>query len=240
MALRSGMDVSVLFGAFIPQVLASLPPMASSTAKISQEIWDMITDHLPALSARYAATALDFHLRPQQEKLAGIWGALFRDLTWISRAGSTGCGPVLIGKDLDRCWEVIRPERPYLVLLAKPFESKSEKELFLRCLRGPQEQADCRELELSSGVILNVAYLYDSNDRLHVKITDVFEQRKRVRTAILFWRGSSIDLVNLETLVGASGEHSVLKAFVGYRLTLKFLDARVQYLFEPHSPKIHG
>ena len=75
--------------------------MPTAVYKISQEVWDMVVDHLPALSAQYAATALNFDLRPPQKKLASIWDAIFRDLAWVSRASSTGCGPFLVGKGLD-------------------------------------------------------------------------------------------------------------------------------------------
>lgn len=212
--------------------------MSTAADKISQELWDMVADHLPSLSARYAATAFGFRLKPQQERHAGIWDAVFQDLTWVSAASSTGCEPVLIGKDLDPHGDdnVYPLENPYLVLVAKPFESRSERELFLHSLRGHQAQDDNRELELASGVTLNVAHLHDPHGRLPVRITKLLDRHKRVRTAVLFWQGSSIDSVNLETIVGARGMGSVLKSFLGYRLALEYFDgARVQYRFEPHS-----
>ncbi len=212
--------------------------MPTAADKISQELWDMIANHLPALSARYAATVFGFRLRPQQEQHAEIWNAIFRDLKWMSTAGSTGCEPVLIGKDLDRHrWgDSSQLENSYLVLLAKPFESPSERKLFLQSLRDHPAQEDSREIELTSGVTLNVAHLYDSHGRLPARITKLLDQHKRVRTAVLFWQGSSIDFVNLETMVGARGLGSVLKAFVGYRLTLEHFDgAREQYRFEPRT-----
>lgn len=212
--------------------------MPTAADKISQEIWDMVAERLPALSARYAATVFHFRLRPQQEKHAAIWDAIFQDLTWVSTASGTGCGPILIGKDLDHCWnnDVSQLQNPYLVLLAKPFESHSERGLFLQSLRCHRTQDDSRELELASGVALNVAHLYDAHGKVPVRVTKLLDQHKRVRTAFLFWQGSSIDFANLETIVGARGMGSVLKSFVGYRLTLEHQDgARVQYCFEPHT-----
>ena len=216
--------------------------MPTAAEKISQELWDMIADHLPALSARYAATVFGFRLRPQQEQHAEIWSAIFQDLTWISTASSTGCEPVLIGKDLDHRWgDSSQLGDSYLVLLAKPFESPSERKLFLQSLRDHQAQEDNRELELASGVTLNVARLYDTHSRIPVRITKLLVRKKRVRTALLFWQGSSIDSANLETIVGARGVGSMLKSFLGYRLTLKYLGgSQVQYRFESHSLKRPG
>ena len=214
--------------------------MPTAAEKISLELWDMIADHLPALSARYAATVFGFRLRPQQEQHAEIWNSIFQDLMWISTASSTSCEPVLIGKDLNhhRWGDSSQLESSYLVLLAKPLKSPSERKLFLHSLRDHQAQEDTRELELTSGVTLNVARLYDSNGRLPVRITKLLVRQKRVRTAFLFWHGSSIDFANLETIVGARGVGFILKSFLGYRLTLKYLNgARVQYRFESHSLK---
>ena len=212
--------------------------MPAAAKKISQELWDLVVNNLPALPASYAATAFDFRLRPQQEKHAAIWDAIFQDLTWVYTANDTGYKPVLIGKDLDRCWrdDASRLESPYLVLLAKPFESQSERELFLQSLRGHQTRENHQELHLDSGVILNVTNLYDSKSSLPVIIPNLFDRHKWVRTAVLFWQGSSIEFVNLETLVGARGMGSVLKSFLGYRLTLEYLGGtRAQYRFESHT-----
>ena len=205
--------------------------MPTAAHKISQEVWDMIADYLPALSARYAALALNFRLRPQQKKQAGIWDAIFQDLTWVSEASNTGCGPVLIGKDLSG-------DNLYLVLLAKPFESRSETQLFLRSLKDHHvhNDDDNHELEFTSGVTLNVAHLYRPRGKLPVRITKLLERHKRVRTAFMFWQGRSIDSTNLETIVGAKGMGYTLKSFVGYRLTLNYLDdTRVQYRFKPQT-----
>lgn len=204
--------------------------MPTAAGQVSQELWDMIVEYQSALPARYAATAFGFRLRPQQERLAGIWGAIFQDMRWISTVSSNGCGPILIGKSLDR-WSsdsVSQREKPYLVLLAKPFESIIERDLFLHSLSGPRTLNDVRELELTSGVTLNVAHLYGSLDRLPVRIPELVDQYKRPRTAVLFWQGRSIASVNLETIVDAKGRGSergsVLKTFVGYRVALEYFD----------------
>ena len=212
--------------------------MPAASKKISQELWDMVADNLPALSASYAATAFDFRLRPQQQRHAAIWDAIFQDPTWICKANDTGYEPVLMGKDLDRCWrnDVSPPESPYLVLLANPFQSRSERKLFLQSLRGYKAQGNHGELHLNSGVTLNVTHLYDSNNRLPVKISDLFDRYKRVRIAVLFWQGSTIEFVHVETIVGARGMDSVLKSFLGYRLTLEYVGGtRAQYRFESHT-----
>ena len=119
---------------------------------LSQGHWDMIAEHLPALPARYATPAFDFRLRSRQEKLAGIWDAIFQDLTWVSIASSTGGEPVLIGKDLD--------DSSYNNV------SNSKEELFFQSLRAYKAPADSRELELTA-VVLNVAHRYGSRDRLY-------------------------------------------------------------------------
>lgn len=85
-------------------------------------------------------------------------------------------------------------------------------------------------------MVLNVAYLYENSDKIPVKTTKLLHRDTRVRTAVLFWQGSSINSVYLETIVGARGIGSVLKTCLGYRLTLAHLDdTRVQYRFEPQT-----
>lgn len=215
--------------------------MPTTADKISQELWDMVTEYLPSLTAKYAATAFHFRLKPQQEKHAAIWDAIFQDLTWISAASSTGSEPVLIGKDLDLRWDdsTSRLENPYLVLVAKPFESDPDREIFLHSLRGYEIQENKQELKLTSGVILNVAHLYKPHGRLPVAITKLLDHHKRARTAFLFWQGSSIDFVNLETIVGARGIGSILKSFVGYRIIVEYPDGtRTQYRFEPYTHRM--
>lgn len=190
----------------------------------------MIVEYQSALSARYAATAFDFRLRPQQERLTEIWGAIFQDMRWISTVSSNGCGPILIDKSLDR-WSsnsVSQRKKPYLILLVKLFESIIERNLFLYSLSDPRILNNIRELELTSEIILNVTHLYNSFDRLSVRIPKLVNQYKRPRIAVLFWQGRSIASINLETIINAkergSERGSVLKTFVGYRVTLKYFD----------------
>ena len=79
-------------------------------------------------------------------------------------------------------------------------------------------------------------YLYNPHNRLRARITELLYKYPRTRTAILSWQGSSIDFIDLETIVGARGTGSVLRAFVGYRLTLDYLDGTsVQCRFEPNA-----
>ena len=52
--------------------------------EVPNEVWNLITNSVPAHSALVASKALNFELRTIQEKQGSLWNLIFRDFKWIN------------------------------------------------------------------------------------------------------------------------------------------------------------
>lgn len=142
-----------------------------STAKLytpegkPQEVWDLITDDLPSLSAKYAACTLGFRLGPEKEKHGNIWGLIFQDLAWIVKVTSfSRLDPILLGASIASFWEDEQPSTvfsrasPWVFLIGSANAAfDKDRELFLQCLQPHTYIGTTHEVHFLSGLVLNVS-----------------------------------------------------------------------------------
>jgi len=124
-----------------------------------QEIWNLITDDLPSLSAKYAACTLRFRLGPEKEKHGNIWGLIFQDLAWIAKVTSfSRLNPILLGASIENFWEDEQPSTafsrasPWVFLIGSANVAfDKDRELFLRCLQPHTYIGTAHEVHFVSG-----------------------------------------------------------------------------------------
>jgi len=161
--------------------------------RMSQELWDMVANNLPAVSTKDAAQALGFHLRTEQKKQYQLWDLIFRDQTWISKATvQYGVNPVLVGWGLHKYCNTknIQVAKPaYLILVGgdQSGDLRFEKEIFFKSLRSHIFRKESSEVVFNSGLVLNVANVCSDAEVIPVKLDKLFSyQYKRLRTAYYF------------------------------------------------------
>jgi hypothetical protein len=87
---------------------------------VPQEIWDNITKDLSTLNPLRLSFLFKFKITLEaQKKHARVWRMLFRDEKWLYAAERYGLNPILIGFDLEYCYnrsDTNRNREKYLVL----------------------------------------------------------------------------------------------------------------------------
>ena len=221
--------------------------MSSSThkqlavSKVSQEIWDSVAYKLPSVIAVYAARALRFKIRPQQQAHIDLWKLIFLSEAWLSKVTTTfGLNPVLIGRDLEHCLYTGPTASSYLVLVAgdRTGDLMYAKEVLMRSLVPHDFDEETMEVEFPSGLRLNIANAYRDDEMPAVEIPKLFSSTagRRLRTAYLWWEDSGPKLrsVGTEGIVGMGGKAKWLRKIqrvCGITLT-KPDRGEVQYIFE--------
>lgn len=173
----------------------SAPIPYNPKKKKPQEVWNMITSHLPSLSARYASRALQFDLDPRMEMEGEIWNAVFQDLSWITKLTAQHQGdPILLGASIEdvACGRLPLSsfsKHPLWVLLTGHTQQHEfEKDLFLRCLQPHAYYEDLHEVHFTTGLVLNIQdVVYHSALMQEIRL-----QPKKLFSSTGFGTGSSL------------------------------------------------
>jgi hypothetical protein len=83
-----------------------------SRRELPQEIWDIVTSHLPSCSACNVAKVFGFTISAYDK----VWSSIFMLEDWHECPAGQGADIVLIGADLDILGSVYSPNRPHVVL----------------------------------------------------------------------------------------------------------------------------
>ena len=184
--------------------------------KAPSEIWDLITNYLPAHSALIASKVCDFELRKIQERQGQLWNSIFKDFKWINTLfNDFRINPILIGRDLHHYHNIkgIKATSPsYLVLIAgdRSGDLRFKKQRFLKSLL--QHRFNDKTFELTfkkTGLTLNIANIWPDREIIPAKLKKLFSyENKHLRTAYLHWQDNKPVLRTLEpsNIVGIGGK----------------------------------
>lgn len=187
----------------------------SSIPQISQELWDMIVDHLPSLHGRHAAQALQFKLTERHQSHSEIWSKIFKDHIWTSIATRQGLNPVLLGDDLHSLYR--DPMLPaYLVLLTadRTGNIQHDKVKLLASLRPHHWNENSDIVFEESSIILNISGALHNSFIINLYPRKLFSyQHGQLRAASLYWQDSRYELrtIGSDDVVGIGEQASSLQ-----------------------------
>ena len=190
----------------------------SNSTKIAQELWDNIIQNLPRLSALKASRVFHFRLPPARYKHTRVWEMIFKSQEWLDEAKSQGINPVLIGYDLENCYNSSQKgdEKNYLILqpgdMSGDFTTYNEesRQLFFSCLQPYNFDQASNEVRFSSGLVINIKAVLDDPEILMVPdLTKLFSiNNGRPEGRYLFWQhnGCALGRLDHSNIVGIDGK----------------------------------
>lgn len=197
-------------------------PEPKAIIRVPQELWDLVTSHLPAFDAGNAARAVGFELHPRQEKQSQLWKAIFRNNAWTTEAISKiGLSPVLVGYDFCNHYgsHTFKPRALYLILIIGDSAGDEQIEMFLQSLRLREFHDETVEVVSESGITLKVTNIYQSDTSLDRELVSVrpqkisWSRRNQSRTEHIYWQDSKYmqELPELESMARRAEESSKLQ-----------------------------
>ena len=181
------LSISLLF-------LSSIRVMAPY---LPQELWDNVTQHLSSPKVLQLASVFHFKLLPEQRKHAQVWGMLFQSEKWLDAAERHGLNPVLVGYDLEYCYnrKTLDQQDRYLILqpgdMSGDFTtySKAMPRLFMSCLRSHEFDEKSKVIKIDRLSVYIGAVFNDPETMVLPKLSKLFSHKDRSpESRYLFWR----------------------------------------------------
>ena len=199
-----------------PPKRATLPRQERSYTRMSQELWDMVIEHLPSLTGRHAATAFNFKLAERHQRHSDIWSKMIKDEeVWTSIATRQGLNLALVGDDLHSLhYDPMNPAYIALVTGDKHGNIRHDRTKLLMSLRAHHWNENNEIVFDESNITLNVDEALHNPFMVTLSPKKLFSYRHgSLRSASLYWKDSRYALrtIGPDDIVGIGERTSTLQ-----------------------------
>ncbi len=192
------------------------PRQARVFTQMSQELWDIVLEHLPSLNGRHAALAFDFELTERHRKHSDIWHKIFKNGdSWTAIASRQGLNLSLIGYDLCNLYH--DPMQPAYIVLSTGDKSgniRHDKARLLKSLRAHHLNEKNEVVFDESNITLNIDGALHNPFCITSSPRELFSsQDGQLRSASLYWKDSRYALreIGPEDIVGIGKRATTLE-----------------------------